>query len=132
MKKAFVAIIAVSWVVIIALGIILMLATPRDWPITSGSIKIEKVVIDQKPFVKIDGEGMNYLGQFQLINVDLDDSRKRISITRCIIFKNPFSKIILSDGWPTFCPLEGAKPGKYSVVYKTDKGEETAGTVDVP
>jgi hypothetical protein len=75
---------------------------------------------------------MNYLGQFQLLNVGFDDSEKRILVTRCIIVKNPFSKIIMSDGWPIFCPLEGVKSGKYPVIYGTDHGEEIAGTIDLP
>ncbi len=132
MKKIFIAIIVTSWLVIFALGIILSLATPHYMQMSAGTIKAKKVSIEGQPFIRIDGEAMNYLGQFQLINVDCDDSSKRITVTCCIIYKNPFSKIVLGDGWPVFCPLEGAKPGKYSVVYKSSEGEQTAGTFDVP
>lgn len=131
MKKTLIAIIAISWLIVVALSVILLLATPHDLPISAGSIKAKKVMIDGQPFIRIDGDGMNYVSQFQLINVDRDDSGKRI-VVRCFrIMKNPFSKAIVSDGWPVFCPLEGATLGKYSVVYRSSEGEQLAGTFDV-
>jgi hypothetical protein len=131
--KTFLAILAVVCVLIIlALGIVVWLATPRDWPMTSGTIKAKKVLIEGQSFVMVEGQPMNYLGQVQSINFDFDDSGSRIVVTRCLIRWNPFNKIIVNNQWPVFYPLEGIKPGKYSVVYRSSEGEATAGNFDVP
>jgi hypothetical protein len=122
----------VCLLIIFALAIIIWLATPRDWPMTSGTIKAKKVTIEGNSFIMVEGEPMNYLGQIQSINLDFDDTGIRIVVTRCLIRWNPFSKIIVNNQWPVFYPLEGVKPGKYSVVYRSAGGEVTAGYFDVP
>ena len=75
---------------------------------------------------------MNYLGQIQSINMDFDDSGKRIVLTRYLIRWNPITKITVNNQWPVFYPLEGVKPGKYIVAYRSSEGEQTAGSFDVP
>ena len=118
--------------VIVALGVILALATPRDWPMTAGTLKASKVMVDGQRFVMVDGQPMNYLGQIQSINMDFDGSGNRIVVTRCIVRWNPFSKIVVNNQWPIFYPLEGLKAGKYSVVYRSSEGEQVAGTFELP
>lgn len=132
MKTTFAILIAVLVVAIIALGIIILLATPRDWPITAGTIKAQKVVVDGQSFVKIDGESMNYLAQIQSINIEFDNASKRILVSRCKITMNPFSRIVVNNQFPVFYPLDGIKSGKYSVVYETKDGETVAGSFDAP
>jgi len=101
-------------------------------PMSPESLKFEKVIIGGQPFLRVDGNAMNYLGQFQLINVDRDDSNHQVIIMCLVIPINPFSKVRVADGWPVFCPLAGAKSGKYSIVYKSNKAEAVIGSVDVP
>lgn len=131
-KVILIVLLTVSGLVILALGMILCLATPRQWPMTSGSITVKKVLVDGQSFVMVDGEPMNYLGQIQSINVEFDDAGRHLVVTRCLIRWNPFSKIVVNNQWPVFYPLSGVKPGKYSVVYKTDEGDAIAGNFDVP
>jgi hypothetical protein len=118
---------AVAVLVILVLAIILNLATPRDWPMTPGSIKAKKVSVDGKSYVMVEGDGMNYLGQIQSINMDFDNLGKRIVVSRFLI-----RKIVVNNQWPVFYPLDGMKPGKYSVVYMSSDGEQAAGNFDVP
>ncbi len=42
------------------------------------------------------------------------------------------TKITVNNQWPVFYPLEGVKPGKYIVAYRSSEGEQTAGSFDVP
>jgi hypothetical protein len=108
------------------------LATPEEWPIPAGTLKAKKVKIGDLPFVMVEGESMNYLGQIQSLNVTFDEPSKRIVVARCLIRWNPFTKITVNNQWPVLYPLDSVKPGKYSVVYKTKEGEATAATFDVP
>ena len=99
--KKFIAISAtVCVLIILALSIVLAMATPRDWPMVPGTIKARKVLIEGQSFVMVEGESMNYLGQIQSINVDFDVSNNRILVTRCLILWNPFSKITVNNQWP--------------------------------
>ena len=132
MKTILTISLAALTLAVLALGIILLLATPRAWPMTPGTIKTKKVLIEGQPFVMIDGEGMNYLGQIQSINVELDAGGNKLVVNRCMVRWNPLSKITVNNQWPVFYPLEFMKPGKYSVVYITKEGEATAGNFDVP
>jgi len=106
--------------------------TPAVWPITPGTLKATRVKVAGRDFVMVDGEGINQLGQVQSIAMDFDDAAKKISVNRYLIRWNPFTKITVNNQWPVFYPLEGLKPGKYSVVYKTKEGENIAGTIEVP
>jgi hypothetical protein len=123
---------ALAVLLIAGLAIIVFLATPRSWPMTARTIKAKKVLVDGHSFVMVEGEPMNYLGQIQSINMDFDNSGKRIVVTRCLILRNPFSKIVVNNQWPVFYPLADVKQGKYPVVYMSSEGEQTAGTIDVP
>jgi hypothetical protein len=127
---AFALIILIA--VVIGLGIVLRLTTPEKWPILAGTLKVEKVVIGNQPFVMVEGEPMNYLGQIQSINIEFDNSGKRLVVSRCLIRWNPFSKIVVNNQWPVFYPLADLKPGKYAVVYESTEGETAAGSLDVP
>jgi hypothetical protein len=80
----------------------------------------------------VEGEPMNYLGQIQSISVEFDNAGKHLVVSRCLIRWNPFSKIVVNNQWPVFYPLADVKPGKYSVVYESSEGEQTAGTFEVP
>ena len=131
MKKIFAVSIAVAVAVILALAVIVLLATPRDWPATAGSIKARKVIADGTNYVMVEGDPMNYIGQMQCINIGLDDSNRFI-VSRCFVLRSPFSKIVVNNQFPIFYPLADVKPGKYSVVYGSSEGEQTAGTFDVP
>jgi hypothetical protein len=132
MKTILVVSIGLAVLAIVALTVIICLATPRDWPMTPGTIMARKVTIDGHSFVMIEGQPMNYLGQIQSINVDVDGSSNRIVVTRCLMYRNPFSKIVVNNQWPVFHPLADLKPGKYSVVYRSSEGEQTAGNLEVP
>jgi len=132
MKTILVILAVAAVLVILALAVVVCLATPRDWPMTAGSIKAKKVLVDGQSFAMVEGQPMNYLGQIQSINMDFDDSGKRIVVSRCLIRWSPFSKIVVNNQWPVFYPLEGMKPGKYTVVYRSSEGEQTAGSFDVP
>ncbi len=132
MKTTLAILVALLAVAVIVLGIMFLLATPRSWPIASGTVKAKKVEADGQHFVRIDGEAMNYLGQVQSINVEFDAATKRITLNRCMIRWNPFSKITVNNQWPVFYPLDDMKPGKYTVVYNSSEGQVTAGTFDMP
>lgn len=132
MKIILILLAAIFVVVVLVLGILLCLASPRDWPMTPGTLTAKKVSVDGKSFVMVEGQPMNYLGQIQSINIDFDDSAKQIMVTRCIIHWNPFSKFIVNNQWPVIYPLANVKPGKYSVVYRSSEGEQTAGNFEVP
>jgi hypothetical protein len=132
MKNKLAIALVILTAVILCLGIILRLATPQAWPIPEGTLKAKKVEIGGQAFAMIEGEAMNYLGQVQSINVELNAESKKLIVDRCLIRWNPFTKITVNNQWPVFYPLDSAKPGKYSVVYKTVAGEATAGTFDVP
>ena len=132
MKTVLTILVVVCVLVVLALSIVVWLSTPRDWPMTPGTIKAKKVVIEGQSFVMVEGQPMNYLGQIQSINIDFDDSGSRVIVTRCLIRWNPFNKIIVNNQWPVFYPLDGIKPGKYSVVYRSSEGERNAGNFEVP
>jgi hypothetical protein len=106
--------------------------TPKVWPITPGTLKVTKVVIAEQNFVMIDGEAMNQLGQIQTLEVVLDANSNKFVVSRYMIRWNPFTKITVNNQWPIFYPLEFVKPGKYSVIHQTKKGEAIAGSFDVP
>jgi hypothetical protein len=133
-KKSMMVVIAfgILVAVVVLLGIILVLATPVPWPISAGELKARKVNIAGQEFVMIDGEGMNYLGQMQLINVEVNDKRRRIVVERSLIRRNPFTEVSVNNQWPVFYPLDSLKPGEYNVVYNTGKGEATAGLIQAP
>lgn len=124
----FVVLIAV----IIGLGVVLRLATPEEWPISAGTLRAEKFKIGDQPFVMIEGQPMNYLGQIQSINIEFDGVSNRLIVSRCLVHWNPFSKVVVNNQWPVVYPLDGIKPGKYTVVYKGTEGETTAGSFNVP
>lgn len=130
--KAIMVLFVFLVLVVVTLGIILCLASPRAWPMTAGSITAKKVFIEGRPFIMVGGEPMNYLGQIQSINIEFDDSGKRLVVSRCLIRWNPFTKIRVNNQWPVFYPLEDMKLGKYPVVYISADGEQTAGIIDVP
>lgn len=130
--KAMPALVVVLALLVVALVAMLWVSTPKPWPVSPGTLKAKKVSVDGHSFMMIDGDAMNMLGQIQSINVELDEDSKKLIVDRCIVRWNPFSKIIVNNQWPVFYPLDSAKPGKYSVVYKTKKGEATAGNFDVP
>ena len=132
MKKILAIALTISIAVVICFGVVLRLATPENWPIPAGTLKAKKAQIDGQPFIMIEGESMNYLGQIQSINLDFDQSNNRILVSRCLVRWNPFSKIIVNNQWPVLYSLDSMKPGKYSVIYKSSDGEQTAGTFDVP
>jgi hypothetical protein len=131
MKTVFAVSIGAAALIILALAIVVWLATPRDWPMSAGTIKARKVVVDGQSFVMVEGQPMNYLGQMQCINIDFDNAG-RLLVTRCLVLRSPFSKIVVNNQWPVFYPLADLKPGKYSVVYRSSEGEKTAGSFDVP
>jgi hypothetical protein len=118
-------------VVLICSAVLLRLVTPAPWPIPTGTLTVKTVQIDGKKFLMIDGESMNYLGQIQSIDVTLDPSKKSFLVSRCIIRKNPFTKIVVNNQWPVFYPIESLPKGKYSIQYKTANGNTSAGTIDV-
>lgn len=130
--KAMPALVVVLSVFVVALIAMLWVSTPKPWPISQGTLKAKKVSVDGQPFVMIDGEAMNMLGQIQSINIELDADSKKLIIDRCIVRWNPLSKIIVNNQWPVFYPLDGLKPGKYAVVYRTYEGEATAGHFEAP
>ena len=132
MKKILAIALTISIAVVICFGVVLRLATPENWPIPAGTLKAKKAQIDGQPFIMIEGESMNYLGQIQSINLDFDQSNNRILVSRCLVRWNPISKIIVNNQWPVLYSLDSMKPGKYSVIYKSSDGEQTAGTFDVP
>jgi len=132
MKKILAIALTISIAVAVCLGLILRLATPENWPIPAGTLKAKKIQIDGQPFIMIEGESMNYLGQIQSINLDFDQSNNRIFVSRCLVRWNPFNKIIVNNQWPVLYSLDSMKPGKYSVIYKSSDGEQTAGIFDVP
>lgn len=131
MKKHCLAIIIVSWITIAILAIALFLATPHYMSFSRGSIQFKKVMVDGQPFLKVEGDAMNYLAQFQIVSVTRDDAKRQIVVTYFIVIKDPVINERVSNGWPIFCPLKGATPGKYSVIYMTDEGETPAGSIDV-
>lgn len=118
--------------IIIAAGIVLRLATPEEWPIQAGTLKANKVSIGNQQFLMVEGQPMNYLGQIQSINVELDDVHSRFIVSRYLIHWNPLSKIVVNNQWPVIYPLDGIKSGKYSVVYKSSEGETIAAKLDIP
>jgi len=132
MKTVFAVSIGAAALIIVAMAIVVWLATPRDWPMTAGTIKARKVVVDGQSFVMVEGQPMNYLGQMQSINIGLDDSSNRFIVSRCLVLRSPFSKIVVNNQWPVVYPLADVKPGKYSVVYRSSEGEQTAGSFEVP
>jgi hypothetical protein len=132
MKTILILLLVVALLAVVALGIILAVSTPRDWPMSSGTIKAKKVLVNGQSFVMVEGEPMNYLGQIQSISVEFDNAGKHLVVSRCLIRWNPFSKIVVNNQWPVFYPLADVKPGKYSVVYESSEGEQTAGTFEVP
>ncbi len=132
-KRLLVAFVfTILTLIIIAAGVVLRLATPAEWPIQAGTLKIESFKIGDQPFVMIEGQPMNYFGQIQSINVDFDGTSNRLIVSRCLVRWNPFNKIIVNNQWPVVYPLDGIKAGKYAVVYKSTEGETTAGTFDIP
>ena len=116
----------------ILLAILIVLATPRKWPFGVGELKAKKVLIEGQPFIKIEGDPMNYIGQIQSLNVVFDPSVNRIIVSRCRIQWNPLTKITINNQWPVIFPLDFLKPGKYAVVYQTKNGENIAATFDMP
>ncbi|MEI7808570.1 MAG: hypothetical protein WCJ07_08815 [Verrucomicrobiota bacterium] len=132
MKTFLVISVVICVIVILVLTVILWLATPHNWPMTSGTITAKKVLVEGQSFVMVEGQPMNYLGQIQSINLDFDDSGHHLVVARCLIRWNPFNKLTVNNQWPVFYPLEGVKPGKYTVVYQTKEGEATAANFDVP
>ena len=132
MKTILILVVAVAVIIIVALAVILCLSTPRNWPMTAGTLKARKVTVDGQSFVMVEGQPMNYLGQIQSINIDFDDTGKRIVVSRCLVRWNPFARMTVNNQWPAFYPLADVKPGKYSVVYTTTEGEAVAGSFEVP
>ena len=131
MKTGIIVLGVVAALLIVALGVIVVLAIPRDWPMSAGTIKAKKVVVDGQSFIMVEGQPMNYLGQIQSINIDFDDAG-RLLVTRCLVLRHPFSKVRVNNQWPVFYPLADVKPGKYPVVYRSSEGEQTAGTFELP
>ena len=117
---------------VLALGVLLWVATPKPWPISQGTLKVKKVKMDGQSFVMIDGEPMNKLGQVQSINVQPDNEKRRLVVQRCIVRWNPFTSITVNNQWPIFYPVESLKPGEYKVVYTTSEGEAIAGSFELP
>lgn len=115
-------------VLLVSLIGIIFLATPRY--MAMNSLQFKKIAIEGSPFVRFDGTPMNYLGQFQMLSVERDDSKREITVKCLIILKNPFTKTSVGDGWPLFCPLEGAPLGKYTIVLESEKGKTVVGSLD--
>lgn len=132
MKIKLIIVAVASVVFASGLFLLLSLMTPRVWPITSGTLKVTKVAIAGKNFAMIDGEGMNYLGQIQSLEVVLAADSNKLVVSRYMVRWNPFTKITINNQWPILYPLEFMERGKYSVVYLTKEGEAIAGNFDVP
>jgi hypothetical protein len=131
-KRLLVAFVfTILTLIIIAAGVVIRLATPEEWPIQAGTLKADKVNIGNQQFIMVEGQPMNYLGQIQSINIELDDTHSRFVVSRYLIHWNPLSKVVVNNQWPVVYPLDGIKSGKYTVVYKSTEGETTAGTFDV-
>lgn len=126
----------IPWVILVCLcfvfWIVKELMTIRDWPLSSGTIKIEKVSIGERNFILIDGEPMNYLAQVQSINVELDSSLNEVKVNRYRIFWNPFTEITVNNQFPILYSIDGWKLGKYSVVYGSETGDVLAGEFEIP
>ncbi|MCK9314624.1 MAG: hypothetical protein M0Q48_00560 [Verrucomicrobia bacterium] len=126
----------IPWVILVCLcfvfWIVKELMTIRDWPLSSGTIKIEKVSIGERNFILIDGEPMNYLAQVQSINVELDSSLNEVKVNRYRIFWCPFTEITVNNQFPILYSIDGWKPGKYSVVYGSETGDVLAGEFEIP
>lgn len=121
-----------SLAALFSLAAVLWLATPEAWPIQAGSLRAKKVAVDGQTFVLIDGQPMNCLGQIQSINVTVDLPKKTILVSRCLIRKNPFTRISVNNQWPQLYPVQSLPPGKYSVEYQSTDGNALAGTIEVP
>ena len=132
MKMKLLILIAAFLAILVVFVVIMRLATPEVWPIPTGTLKAKKVTIGQQAFVMIDGEGMNYLGQIQSINVTVDSQGKRFVVNRCLIRKNPFTSITVNNQWPVLYSLESLPAGNYPVVYQSTTGDAVAGTIEVP
>jgi hypothetical protein len=126
----------IPWVILVCLcfvfWIVKELMTIRDWPLSSGTIKIEKVSIGERNFILIDGEPMNYLAQVQSINVELDSTFNKVMVNRYRIFWCPFTEITVNNQFPILYSIDGWKPGKYSVVYGSETGDVLAGEFEIP
>jgi hypothetical protein len=127
-KFAMLCAIILLLAVIACLLLVIRIITPEEWPVEAGTLKVETVDINGQAFVKVEGEPINFLGQIQSINIGFNDSSNVLMVARCKIRWSPFSSVTVNNQWPVFYPLAGLKPGKYTVNYKSAKGEATAGS----
>jgi hypothetical protein len=118
-------------VLVLALVLLVVLSTPQDWPMTPGSVKVSKVRIGTEDFALIQGDPINCLGQIQGIAVSYDFEKQKIIVKRYIIRWHPFTRLSVNNQWPVLYPLSWLPPGKYEVLYQTEKAMDVADSVTV-
>ena len=129
MKQPPLWLLAICVVLIVGLVILVGLTTPKAWPFSPSSVSARLVQVDGRSFVVFDGDGVNYLSQLQIMNVDYNSANKQVTLSRCCIRWNPFVRFRVNQQLPIFYPLESAC-GVYAAVVDTTAGREIVASLD--
>lgn len=123
---------------ILALGVLslvlvclLWVSRIRSWPFVHGALKVSTLSIEDVDYLLVDGDPANYLGQIQVLSIEIEENMQSFLVRRHLIRWQPFSRHVVNSRWPLLYPLKGLPAGRYMVRYETDEGTSTAGTIVV-
>lgn len=116
----------------VAMLVVARLSSPRPQEFAVGSITANRIEVHERPYLMIDGPGLNCNGQLQCNCVEIDTFARKFVVETYIVLRIPFSAVVINQQYPILVALTGLPAGEYSVLYRTDQGEAVAGKIAVP